>query len=103
MAELDNFANGITLLEIPAAVILPLLVEMLKRLGLPVKWTLPAAVAGGGLIALLAESVSAWPQLEAPVRVLLAAVILGMAASGAYSQGKLFGTSEPGMGTGEES
>lgn len=89
MTDLDNFANGITLLGIPAAVLLPVLVEALKRLGLPVRWTLPAAILGGGLIALLAESVAAWPQLESPVRMLVAAIVLGTAASGAYSQGKM--------------
>jgi hypothetical protein len=53
-----------------------------------VAWATPAAVVVAGLVAGLAEAVHAWPELAPVVRVLLAAVILGFGASGAYSQAR---------------
>ena len=88
MNEIDRFADGILLLGVPAVVLVPLVVEGLKRLGLPVAWATPAAVVVAGLVAALAEAVQIWPQLAPLVRVVLAAVILGFGASGAYSQAR---------------
>lgn len=88
MSEVDRFADGIVLLGVPAVVLVPLVVEGLKRLGLPVAWATPAAVVVAGLVAGLAEAVQVWPELASAVRVLLAAVILGFGASGAYSQAR---------------
>jgi hypothetical protein len=82
----DGFANGVVLLGVPAALLVPLVVEGLKRLGLPTRWATPAAVLAGGVVAALAEAVDIWPALDPLVRVLLAAVIFGFAASGVYSQ-----------------
>ena len=83
---MDSFANGIVLLGVPAAVLVPLVVEGLKRLGLPTRWATPAAMLTGGLVAALAQAVDAWPRLDPLVRIVLAAVVFGFAASGAYSQ-----------------
>ena len=88
MSDVDRFADGIVLLGIPAVILVPLVVEGLKRLGLPVAWATPAAIIVAGLVALLAEAVQAWPELAPAVRVLLAAVILGFGASGVYSQAR---------------
>ncbi len=88
MSEVDRFADGIVLLGVPAVILVPLVVEGLKRLGLPVGWATPAAVIVAGLVAGLAEAVQVWPELAPAVRVLLAAVILGFGASGVYSQAR---------------
>lgn len=88
MSEVDRFADGIVLLGVPAVVLVPLVVEGLKRLGLPVAWATPAAVIVAGMVAALAEAVQVWPELGPVVRVVLAAVILGFGASGVYSQAR---------------
>lgn len=85
----SDFANGIVLLGVPAVVIVPLIVEGLKRLGMPVQWATPAAILAGGIIATLVEVVAIWPQVTPAVRVMLAALILGFGASGAYSQARI--------------
>jgi hypothetical protein len=88
VSEVDRFADGIVLLGVPAVILVPLVVEGLKRLGLPVAWATPAAILVAGLVAFLAEAVQVWPELAPLVRVLLAAVILGFGASGVYSQAR---------------
>lgn len=85
---MESFANGILLLGVPAVVLVPLVVEGLKRMGLPVAWATPAAVAVAALVAALAELLAIWPQLGPVARVLLAAVIVGFGASGVYSQAR---------------
>ena len=83
---MENFANGISLLGVPAVLLVPLVVEGLKRLGLDSRWATPAAIVAGGVVAALAEAVDAWPVLDPAVRVVLAAVVFGFGASGVYSQ-----------------
>lgn len=84
----SDFANGIVLLGVPAVVLVPLVVEGLKRLGLPVRYATLAAVVAGALVAALAEAVTIWPQTTALVRIALAAVVLGFGASGVYAQAR---------------
>jgi hypothetical protein len=76
------------LLGVPALVLVPLIVEGLKRLGLPRRWAPAAAVLVAAGVAALAEAVQAWPALTPLARVLLAAVIIGMGASGAYEHAR---------------
>ena len=52
---MQNFLNGITLLGIPAVVLVPVLVQGMKMLGLPVRWAGVAALAAGMAVAGLAE------------------------------------------------
>lgn len=86
----SDFANGIVLLGVPAVVLVPLLVEGLKRLGMPSQWATPAAVVAGALIAALAEALAIWPEIAPGVRILLAAIVLGFGASGVYSQTRVY-------------
>ncbi|HST04300.1 MAG TPA: hypothetical protein VLQ48_06140 [Chloroflexia bacterium] len=83
---MDNFLNGITLLGIPAVLLVPVIVQGLKSLGLPVRWAGIAALLVGLLVAGLAEAVTAWPAITPEVRFVIAGVLLGLASSGAYSQ-----------------
>jgi hypothetical protein len=85
---MDEFLRAVTLLGMPALVLVPLLVEAMKALGLPVRWAGVAAMGAGLVIAALAEAVAVWPALVPFVRVALAGVLLGLASSGAYSQMK---------------
>jgi hypothetical protein len=84
----ENFLNGITLLGIPAIILVPVLVQGMKMLGLPPKWAGLAAIAVGLAVAGLAEAITAWPQVTPFVRFLVAGVLLGLASAGAYSQYK---------------
>lgn len=85
---MENFLNGLVLLGVPAMVIVPLLVQGLKSLGLPVRWAGVAALVSGLLVAGLVEAVQAWPSVTPLVRFLVAGLLLGFAASGSYSQYK---------------
>ncbi len=83
---MDPFLNGLTLLGIPALILVPLIIEALKTLGLPTRYAGIASIAIGLLIAALIEAVAAWPTITPIVRVLIAGILLGLAASGTYSQ-----------------
>jgi ABC-type uncharacterized transport system permease subunit len=83
---MDNFLNGLTLLGIPAIVLVPIIVQALKTLGLPNRWAGVAAITAGLIIAALIEAVAAWPTITPIVRTLIAGILLGLAAAGSYSQ-----------------
>ncbi len=83
---MDDFLNGITLLGIPAILLVPVLVEGCKALGLSTRWAGVAALAAGFIVAGLAEAVQAWPQVTPFARFVVAGVLLGLASSGVYSQ-----------------
>jgi hypothetical protein len=85
---MESFADGIVLLGVPAVMLVPLIVEGLKRAGLPNRWSTLAAVAVSALVAALAEAVDVWPATGPLVRVVLASLILGFGASGVYSQAR---------------
>lgn len=83
---MENFLNGITLLGIPAVVLVPILVQGLKMLGLPVRWAGVAALVAGLAVAGLAEAVTVWPTVTPFVRFVIAGILLGLASVGIYSQ-----------------
>lgn len=85
-----TIGDDILLLGVPGMVLVPLIVEWLKRQGLDTRWSGLASVAAAGLLAALSEAVVEWPRLEPAARVVLAAVLIGMAGSGAYSQARAF-------------
>lgn len=88
---MENFANGVTLLGVPAVLLVPLVVEGLKRLGLATRWATPAAILTSGVVAALAQALQIWPALDPPVQVIVAAVVFGFGASGVYSQASRLG------------
>jgi hypothetical protein len=83
---MENFLNGIALLGIPAILLVPVLVQGLKNMGLPEKYAGVAALVCGFAVAGLAEAVAQWPQVTPLVRFLVAGTLLGLASAGAYSQ-----------------
>lgn len=83
---MDNFLNGITLLGIPAVVLVPVLVQGLKSLGLPTRYAGIAAIGIGLLVAGFTEAVNTWPGITPVIRLLVAGILLGLASAGAYSQ-----------------
>lgn len=86
--DATNFADGMVLLGVPAVVLVPIVVEGLKQLGLPGRWATAAAVVAGMLIAAGIETIDIWPQSLPIVRVLLGGIVLGFGASGVYSRTK---------------
>ena len=87
---MENFLNGIVLLGIPAVILVPVIVQGIKALGLPDRWAGVAALAVGLLVAGLAEAVNEWPVVTPFVRFVVAGVLLGFAAAGSYSQYRVF-------------
>ncbi len=87
---MENFLNGITLLGMPAVILVPVIVQGLKSLGLSSRWAGLVAVAAGLLVAGLAEAITAWPTITPVVRFVIAGFLLGLASSGAYSQYRVF-------------
>lgn len=85
---MENFEAGFVLLGVPAMVAVPLIVEGLKRLGLPSRYAIVASVLVAGLVATAAEVVRVWPPLTPLVRVLFGALLLGFSAAGVYSQAR---------------
>lgn len=83
---MENFLNGLTLLGIPAVVIVPLVLQGMKVLGMPPRLAGVAALIAGLLVAGLIEAVQAWPSVTPFVRFLVAGLLLGLASSGSYSQ-----------------
>lgn len=83
---MENFLNGLTLLGIPAVILVPLLVQGLKALGLPGRWAGVAALVSGIAVAGMIEAVQAWPSVTPLVRFIVAGLLLGLASSGTYSQ-----------------
>jgi hypothetical protein len=83
---MDNFINGITLLGIPAIMLVPVIVQGLKSLGLPTRWAGAAALAVGLAVAGLVEAVQVWPSVTPFVRFVIAGLLLGFASAGTYSQ-----------------
>ena len=59
---MENFLNGIVLLGIPAVILVPVIVQGIKALGLPDRWAGAAALAVGLLVAGLAEAVNSGPR-----------------------------------------
>lgn len=93
---MEEFGAGIVLLGVPAMIAVPLIVEGLKRLGLPARYATLAAVLVAGGVAGLAEAVRSWPQLTPLVRVIFGALIVGFSASGVYSQARYHLQQSPG-------
>lgn len=85
---MEEFGAGIVLLGVPAMIAVPLIVEGLKRLGLPVRYATLAAVLVAGGVTALAEAARNWPALTPLVRVVFAALLVGFSASGVYSQAR---------------
>lgn len=86
--DATNFADGIALLGVPAVVLVPLVVEGLKRLGLPSRWATAAAIVAGMMIAGGVEMIEVWPRTLPIVRVLVSGIVLSFGASGVYSRAK---------------
>jgi hypothetical protein len=85
---MGEFLDGLTLLGIPAVVLVPFLVEGLKRLGLPKRWAGLAALVIGLLVAAAIGSIEAWPQVMPWLKYLVAGLLLGLGSAGVYSQAK---------------
>lgn len=83
--------DEVLILGVPAMVLVPVVVEWLKAVGLPVRWAGVASVVTAGALATLGEAVVEWPRLAPVGRVVLAAILVGMAGSGAYSQARVVG------------
>lgn len=82
---IEDFLGKLTLFGIPAVLIVIALVAIARQLGLGGKWTPLATVIAGAIVALLLGLVDIVPQVTPFVKYLVAAILLGLAGSGAYS------------------
>ena len=64
MDPITQFLGGFALLGIPAVVLIPVLVEGAKRLGLPARYAGLAAMLIGMLVAALIGGVEGWPAIR---------------------------------------
>lgn len=85
---MESFVDGVTLLGVPAMLLVPLIVEGLKKAGLPATYAIFAALGAAFGVAVLAELVAVWPVTEPFVRVIVTTILIGFAAAGVYSQGQ---------------
>lgn len=88
MDPIEQFLSGYTLLGIPALLLVIVLVQGIKSLGLRAEWATAAAMLIGMIVAAAIAMVRFWPPLQPWVEYALLGVLLGLAASGAYSWGK---------------
>ncbi len=79
-----TFVDTLAVAGVPAVVLVPLLVEAAKRAGLPTRYAPLAALAAAALVAGLAEALPLVPALTPLARWLVATLLLGLGASGAY-------------------
>jgi hypothetical protein len=88
IGKMEEFLNGLALMGVPAVVLVPFVVEGMKRLGLPTRWAGVAALGVGLVVAAAIGSVEAWPQVAPWVKYSMAGVLLGLGSAGVYSQVK---------------
>ena len=69
---------------VPVVVLVPLLVEAAKRMGMPTRYAPVATLIAAGLVVGAAEALPLAPALEPLVRWAVATLLLGLGASGAY-------------------
>lgn len=94
--EIINFLNGFTLIGIPAVILIPVLIELVKRgTGLPTHWTGAVSIGVSVIVFVLIAVINAWPQVEYWVTLALGAIIFGLACNGLYSQFQLFRKGNP--------
>ncbi len=79
-----TFVEVLAVAGVPAVVLVSLLVEAAKRLGLPTRWAPLATLLAAALVAGLAEALPALPSLAPVARWLVATLLLSLGASGAY-------------------
>ncbi|GBD19721.1 hypothetical protein HRbin28_00155 [bacterium HR28] len=77
-------AETLLVAGVPAVVLVPLLVEAAKRVGLPTRYAPLATLLAASLVVGAAEALPFAPALEPVVRWAVATVLLGLGASGAY-------------------
>lgn len=78
------FTETLVVAGVPAVVLVPLVIEAAKRLGLPTRYAPLATLLAAGLVAGAAEALPVVPSLEPLVRWAVATLLLGLGASGAY-------------------
>ena len=78
------FTETLAVAGVPAVVLVPLLVEAAKRVGLPTRYAPLATLVAAGLVAALAEAAPVLPQLAPFGRWVVATLLLALGASGAY-------------------
>jgi len=84
------------ILGVPVIVLVPAVVEAMKRAGLAVRWAGLAAVAAAGLLVALADVARRGDGYGSAAGYLLAGLVYGLAASGLYSQVRALGGSAQG-------
>lgn len=95
MDDILNLLSGLTLAGIPLIVLIPLIVEGLKKLGLPTHWTGFASIIVSVIAFLFVGLVKEWPRIDPWVTLAVAAIVVGLGANGTYSQAKLFKKGNP--------
>lgn len=84
---MDNWIDNITILGLPAVIVVMAIVQWLKQVGVPTAWAGVSAAICGLIIAGLIEAIRIWPDVATPVaRIAVVGILIGLAANGGYSQ-----------------
>ncbi len=85
---MENLAQFLVL-GVPIAVIIPLVVEQAKAMGLPTSWTGIASMVTALVLVILSSAAQGAFSVESAATYILSAIVYGLAANGVYSQVKL--------------
>ena len=80
--------EDLALMGVPALMLVTLLVQGAKVLGMPARFAPWAALVTGMVVAAAIGAVEAWPEVAPWVKYVLAGLMLWLGAIGAYEVGK---------------
>jgi hypothetical protein len=86
--NVENLAQFLVL-GVPIAVIIPLVIEEAKKVGMPTTWTGVASMVTALVIVSLSSAAQGTFALQSAAEYALQAIVYGLAANGVYSQARL--------------
>src|SRR4051812_22198706 len=96
MDEITNLINGYSIFGLPLVVLVPLLIEGLKRrFGLPTHLTGVASLIINILAFVAIYAVGQWPDTGPIIKLIVGLVAFTLAAPGGYSQAQLISGNNP--------
>lgn len=89
---MQSYLDSLILLGVPAALIIPLAVQGMKGLGMPVKFAPWASLGWGLVVMVMIHVVKTYPDYTWLVTIILGTLLLGFGGSGLYDAGRALKT-----------